>query len=262
LPCTLRRSSRPRAHRRDRLRPGLAAAPDEPRLALLPSGPDAVRVSPLRGTRSSAPFTPAALEDEDLGREFSPAGADCRYRAPLVPRLARHRDHSRGAGMDPGCGGEGGIRTLDGLPHTAFPVRRPRPLGDLSAGTSARGPAGRVRVAWRRGWDSNPRCLRTPLFESGTFNHSDTSPVERIPKAKAGGSGMGRPPDSRGVGSGTPGGRAGPLAGVQASAATAIRSAASARRIPETRSIRRESAGWSASWITEPAAPADALGTA
>ncbi len=30
-------------------------------------------------------------------------------------------------------GGEGGIRTRDGLPHTAFPVRRPRPLGDLSA---------------------------------------------------------------------------------------------------------------------------------
>ena len=29
-------------------------------------------------------------------------------------------------------GGEGGIRTLDGLPHTAFPVPRPRPLGDLS----------------------------------------------------------------------------------------------------------------------------------
>jgi hypothetical protein len=30
---------------------------------------------------------------------------------------------------------------------------------------------------WRRGWDSNPRwLLTTPLFESGTFNHSDTSP--------------------------------------------------------------------------------------
>jgi hypothetical protein len=31
---------------------------------------------------------------------------------------------------------------------------------------------------WRRGWDSNPRWLiTTPLFESGTFNHSDTSPI-------------------------------------------------------------------------------------
>jgi len=43
---------------------------------------------------------------------------------------------------------------------------------------------------------------------------------------------------------------------------TASRSAASARRIPETRSIRRENAGWSASWITEPAAPAVGFGTA
>ena len=35
-----------------------------------------------------------------------------------------------------------------------------------------------VRVAaGRRGWDSNPRWLNTkPIFEIGTFNHSDTSP--------------------------------------------------------------------------------------
>ena len=141
MPCTHRRSTRPRALRQGRLRPGRAAAPGEPRLALLPSGPDAVHVSPLRGTRSSAPSRPAAFEDVDLGWEFSPAGADCRYRAPLVPRLARHGDDSRG--LRAGGGGEGGIRTLDGLPHTAFPVRRPRPLGDLSAGGAPRpGPAG------------------------------------------------------------------------------------------------------------------------
>ncbi len=79
-------------------------------------------------------------------------------------------------------GGEGGIRTLDGLPHTAFPVRRPRPLGDLSGRQDQPGaPAG--ESGWRRGWDSNPRCFRTPLFESGTINHSDTSPRQRIPKA-------------------------------------------------------------------------------
>jgi len=30
---------------------------------------------------------------------------------------------------------------------------------------------------WRRGWDSNPRYdKRKPLFESGTFSHSVTSP--------------------------------------------------------------------------------------
>ena len=51
-------------------------------------------------------------------------------------------------GLDPaarlrGDGGEGGIRTRDGLPHTAFPVRRPRPLGDLSGrhDTTRRGDA-------------------------------------------------------------------------------------------------------------------------
>jgi hypothetical protein len=34
-----------------------------------------------------------------------------------------------------------------------------------------------VVAIWRRGWDSNPRGLLTlPLFESGTLNHSDTSP--------------------------------------------------------------------------------------
>src|SRR5215207_9148920 len=33
----------------------------------------------------------------------------------------------------------------------------------------------------RRGWDSNPRWLiTTPLFESGTFNHSDTSPTHEV----------------------------------------------------------------------------------
>src|SRR5207249_5763788 len=39
-----------------------------------------------------------------------------------------------------------------------------------------------MEIVWRRGWDSNPRCFRTPLFESGTINHSDTSPRRRIPK--------------------------------------------------------------------------------
>ena len=34
-------------------------------------------------------------------------------------------------------GGEGGIRTRDGLPRTAFPVRRHSPLGDLSGRNEA-----------------------------------------------------------------------------------------------------------------------------
>src|SRR3990172_4544385 len=52
--------------------PGRSAAPDEHRLVLLPSGPDAVRESPLRGTRSSTSPEGAALEAGDLGRDFSP----------------------------------------------------------------------------------------------------------------------------------------------------------------------------------------------
>jgi hypothetical protein len=40
-----------------------------------------------------------------------------------------------------GCGGEGGIRTRDGLPQTAFPVRRHSPLGDLSRGGQGNGAA-------------------------------------------------------------------------------------------------------------------------
>ena len=64
-----------------------------------------------------------------------------------------------------GRGGRGGIRTLEAvLPPTRFPVARTRP--------------GYATLPWRRGWDSNPRRLITsPLFESGTFNHSDTSPT-------------------------------------------------------------------------------------
>ena len=47
----------------------------------------------------------------------------------LVARESRCRG---GGATDPSCGGEGGIRTRDGLPRTAFPVRRHSPLGDLS----------------------------------------------------------------------------------------------------------------------------------
>ncbi len=127
------------------------------------------------------------------------------------------RDASRLLGEE--AGGEGGIRTLDGLPHTAFPVRRPRPLGDLSAGREQLLPD-RVRVEgrWRRGRDSNPRCFRTPLFESGTINHSDTSPRESIAKASEAPGCEGRQ-EGRGDGPAARSGR---------------RSAASWARIPDT----------------------------
>ena len=56
---------------------------------------------------------------------------------------------------------ERGIRTPDGFPRTAFPVRRHRPLGDLSADATMWG--GPV-WEWRRGWDSNPRCSSHTAF--------------------------------------------------------------------------------------------------
>ena len=80
-----------RAHRDVRLGPGRSAAPDDDRLVLLPSGPDTVRGSPLRGTRSSTSHVGRRSRTETSGGDFSPAIADCRYRAPLVPRLARLR---------------------------------------------------------------------------------------------------------------------------------------------------------------------------
>ena len=126
------------------------------------------------------------------GVEAKAAREDRSERTRTLRERGPHRANARigvpAARVD---GGEGGIRTRDGLPRTAFPVRRHSPLGDLSpvvarnsetdrhcAGRSPRA----IEVGWRRGRDSNPRCFRTPLFESGTINHSDTSPRERIPK--------------------------------------------------------------------------------
>ena len=58
---------------------------------LLPSGPDTVRGSPLRGTRSSTSHRRAATENGDLERGFGPAGADCRLQgtASSPPSTAR-----------------------------------------------------------------------------------------------------------------------------------------------------------------------------
>src|SRR5207247_9955454 len=59
----------------------------------------------------------------------------------------------------------------------------PPGLGRLGRLPVARGPSVsgapgvvRFRGRMRRGRDSNPRGFRLPLFESGTINHSDTSP--------------------------------------------------------------------------------------
>src|SRR5439155_26968644 len=96
-----------------------------------------------------------------------------------------------------GGGGEGGIRTPDGFPRTAFPVRRHRPLGDLS-GTSLGASDGPGNGG--EGGIRTHGAHRTPLFESGTLNHSDTSPRRRVyqrvrlsgNRASQGGSPVGR----------------------------------------------------------------------
>ena len=81
---------RPPACRTSQLRPGCPVAPTGNRLWLLPSGPDQVHRSAPHRTQPSAllsPAVPATVEPSEW--EFSPAIADCEYRAPLAPRLAR-----------------------------------------------------------------------------------------------------------------------------------------------------------------------------
>jgi len=60
-------------------------------LMLLPSGPDMVRDVLLHRTGISTPVNLRQSSHRMSSKtEFSPAGADCRYRAPLPPHLARH----------------------------------------------------------------------------------------------------------------------------------------------------------------------------
>ena len=66
VPCTPVDQDAP-GPRHPRLGPGRSAAPGELRLVLLPSGPDTVHASPLRGTRSSTSRMPSALESANLG---------------------------------------------------------------------------------------------------------------------------------------------------------------------------------------------------
>ena len=72
------------------LEPGCSAAPGRHCLALLPSGPDAVRRLPMRGTWLSTLRAPAQTPDDSAPRAvLGPAIADCGFREPLAPRLAR-----------------------------------------------------------------------------------------------------------------------------------------------------------------------------
>lgn len=85
-----RRDGPPGRNLRRRLGPGGPAAPERGSLALLPPGPDAVRILPVRGTWPSAPRAPAQAPKSAAPRTaFGPARAGCGFREPLAPRLAR-----------------------------------------------------------------------------------------------------------------------------------------------------------------------------
>ena len=82
---------------------------------------------PWRGSRRAVVWDPSRYrsaprpnpQNRAAAGEFSSAKADCGYRAPLAPRLARPT-------------GQGGIRTHEALTPTRVPVVLLKPLGHLS----------------------------------------------------------------------------------------------------------------------------------
>ena len=68
---------------------------------LLRSRPDTVHEFPLRKTRTSTPLTKASPTDKNPRQNITPAIADCRFRAPLTPRLRGNFMTFLGAGKFP-----------------------------------------------------------------------------------------------------------------------------------------------------------------
>ncbi len=78
------------AHRRypgSQLGPGDLTAHKRFHLVLLHSYPDTVHGVLLRKTQTSTPLTRGSPARTNPRQDITPAGADCRYRAPLSPRL-------------------------------------------------------------------------------------------------------------------------------------------------------------------------------
>ena len=69
------------------LNPGTLTAPERFRLVLLRSRPDTVHGFPSRETRISTSLTKGSSASCRPPRNITPAIADCRYKAPLPPRL-------------------------------------------------------------------------------------------------------------------------------------------------------------------------------
>ncbi len=71
------------------LQSGNPTAPRGGCLPLLPPGPGGVHRPLPRRTQSSTPLGRSSPNVQHLEGEFDPAVADCGYRAPLAPHLAR-----------------------------------------------------------------------------------------------------------------------------------------------------------------------------
>ena len=119
-------TSPPAACRRPGLRIGCSRCACRGSLRLLPSGPDLVHKPTPRGTRAIDAPSGGATGAKPLGGEFSPARADCGYRAPLHPRLARSTSI---LAREPTATPAPGRRTsrLRGLPPCAPPATADRP---------------------------------------------------------------------------------------------------------------------------------------
>ena len=76
-----------RRYSRSQLSPGDLTAHRRFHLVLLHSCPDTVHEFLLRKTQTSTPLTKGSSAVKCPGQDITPAGADCRYRAPLSPRL-------------------------------------------------------------------------------------------------------------------------------------------------------------------------------
>ena len=189
------------------LRPGCPAAPDEHRLPLLSSEPGGVHGSPPRRTRPSTPLYVDLTGQHRPRMAFDPARAGCGlqrtasspsstavhiidpwYNQPIRP-ATRPGDLGRVRHRRDGSGGEGGIRTLEGVNPTRFPVARTRPDYATSPGASftlaRQHLSERETRLRRRGWDSNPRGLSHPTrFRDGRTRPGYATPRDGRPRRR------------------------------------------------------------------------------
>lgn len=86
-PCASLRTQANRRYFASQLGPGTPATHERSCLVLLRSRPDTVHRFPLRRTQTSAPLNKGSSTSMSPRIGITPAVADCRFRAPLSPRL-------------------------------------------------------------------------------------------------------------------------------------------------------------------------------